>query len=157
MFQTHILAVSYTLSLKGCAVIVINQEGYDHRLCRALDLVLEAELCVGSCIYTMWQLALKGGRAFIVRVNFFNWRLSGDKWFNKSNLEVCMAVCCLRIPIFLPVRSGEKEALFTMQKISNCLMWAFGESYWGMKWGECQSWLSLGRFLNPSPVEFWDM
>lgn len=109
MFQTQILAVSYTSPLKGFAVIVINQERYDHRLCRAADLVLEAELCVGSCIYNMWQLALKGGRAFIVWLNFFNWRLSGDKWFHKSNLEVCVAVCCLQIPIFLPVRSGREK------------------------------------------------
>lgn len=36
---------------------------------------------------------------------FFNLRLSGNKWFHESNLEVSVAVCYVWIPIFLPVKS----------------------------------------------------
>lgn len=48
-------------------------------LFKAAVLVLGAELCVGSYIYNMRQLALKGGEGIHCKTEFFNWRLSGDK------------------------------------------------------------------------------
>lgn len=46
----------------------------------------------------------------------------------------------------------------TLERNSNCLVWAFGESYRGVKWGKCRSWSSFLKLLNfRAPVEFWDM
>lgn len=37
--------------------------------------------------------------------------------------------------------------MFTVQKISNCLTWTFGESHWSAKWGKRQSCLSFWSSL----------
>lgn len=37
--------------------------------------------------------------------------------------------------------------MFTVQKISNCLTWTFGENHWSAKWGKRQSCLSFWSSL----------